>query len=425
MDDHSSQDGYTSLDSINESNVGPLSVAWAYGAEAAFTAAPVAGDGVVYADVDGSEVHAISADTGRPLWRFDAKVPSSAHQQEERNAGQRNRGVEYWQGKVYFTARDGRLFALDAATGAPVWERKMSIGSAPYIADGRIVLAIDGTRDTSGHLAAFDAATGKPLWTLTESAGPSDATAERVATRWGAMAYDPDLRLLYVSETAEHASIRAVRPETGRTQWQYRLAKTEPQSDAASASLMLAELEIDDARRRVVMQARSNGQLHVVDRTDGKEISSSSYDESGGARFEHPPVYSPKVKLLYLPIEANGMQYLQAWNPATAKEQWRIVLEDSTPCGGLLTTAGNLLLQGDSQGYLNVYESEWGEVRERVAIDACPTQAPFSYSAHGIQYIGVLASGKILALRLGGGETKESRTMKRYPRTIRPEETSS
>ena len=434
----SSPEGYSSLDSINESNVAPLSVAWVYDAGATFMATPVVADGVVYADADGLGVHAISAGTGRQLWYFEAKVPVPSDQpegSEGHGVGRWSRGVAHWRDRVYVTARDGRLFALDAATGAPVWERETcvvrsdaargSISGAPHVVDGRIVVATAGTRDTKGHLTAFDAATGKTIWTFTEPVEPPGAAAEHDTTDWGAMTYDPGLRLLYVSSIGEQPSILGIHPGTGRVQWQYRLEKPQAQRGAAGGHLVLAELEIDGARRRVIMQARPNGQLHVLDRTDGTQISSARYTESRSASFEYPPVFSPKVKLLHLPIEEDGMQYLQAWNPVTAKEEWRIVLEQSTPCAGLLSTSGNRLLQGDAEGYLNVYESEWGEVRERAVIDACSTASPFSYSVGGVQYIGVSVPGRILALRLGGGETNESRTMKRYPRTVRPPGESS
>ena len=64
-------------------------------------------------------VRAFDAKTGRPLWFYDAKVP--------RELGVRgccdvvNRGVAAWKGKIFVGTFDGRLVALDAKTGQPVW----------------------------------------------------------------------------------------------------------------------------------------------------------------------------------------------------------------------------------------------------------------------------------------------------------------
>ena len=77
-------------------------------------------DGTLYTTGAWSVVYAIDARTGRQLWKWDPQVP--------RAYGQRaccdvvNRGVAVYKGKVYVGVLDGRLAALDAETGKPVWE---------------------------------------------------------------------------------------------------------------------------------------------------------------------------------------------------------------------------------------------------------------------------------------------------------------
>jgi outer membrane protein assembly factor BamB len=432
--DASSREGYSPLDAINESNVQPLSLTWAYEAEEAFTGAPVVVDGIVYADADGLGVHAVSADTGRRIWHFDANVPEAAVLPPEGGEG---RGVAVRDGRVYFTARDHRLIALDGATGAPVWEsgicadcgegvRPASI--APRVAGDHIVVAMAGAEGAAGRLIAFDAGTGKETWRFTEPASETGAGAS-----WGGMIYDPDLGLLYVSATGARPSLRGFDPQDGRVAWQYQLPQAGERPGAANGRLLLADLTLESAPRRVVMHAHPDGHFHVLDRADGKRISVTRFAEPGAAHLGHSPNFSPKAGLAYLPVDADGTRYLLAWNPASAKEQWRIVFEESSPCGGLLSTAGNLLVQGDSEGYLNMFDAEWGEVRARAPIDVCPAGAPFSYSVKGVQYIGTLVppasggalGGRILALELGGGEVKSPRLMRRFPKTIRPEQESS
>src|SRR5690606_39407548 len=83
-------------------------------------AAPLFIDGVLYVTAAWSNVAAYDARTGERLWHFDAKVP--------REWGSRaccdvvNRGVAAYDGKVYVGTIDGRLLAIDAATGALAWE---------------------------------------------------------------------------------------------------------------------------------------------------------------------------------------------------------------------------------------------------------------------------------------------------------------
>jgi glucose dehydrogenase len=432
--DGSSAEGYSPLDAINESNVEPLSLTWAYEAEVAFTGAPAVVDGVVYADADGLGVHAVSADIGRRIWHFDAKVPEAALLRPEGGEG---RGVAVRDGRVYFAARDDRLIALDGATGAPVWESGICadcgegarrVAGAPRVAGDHIVVAMAGAEGAAGHLIAFDAGTGKEVWRFTEPASETGA-----GTSWGGMIYDTGLRLLYVSATGASPSLRGFDPQNGRAVWEYPLPQAQGRPGAANGHLLLADLTIEGVARRAIMHAHPDGHFHVLDRADGKRISVSRFAGLTGAHLGHSPNFRPKAGLAYLPVDANGERYLMAWNPVSGKEQWRIVLEESTPCGGLLSTAGNLLVQGDSEGYLNVFEAEWGEVRARAPIDACAAGAPFSYSVEGVQYIATLApaaaagarGGRILALELGGGEVKSPRIMRRFPKTIRPEQESS
>jgi len=113
---------FSPLAAINPRTVKDLGLAWSYdlqmnrGAEAT----PLVVDGGMYVTSAWSSVHAIDARTGRALWVHDPKV--------SREVGPKaccdviNRGVAVYGGRVFVGAIDGRLIALDAKTGAPVWE---------------------------------------------------------------------------------------------------------------------------------------------------------------------------------------------------------------------------------------------------------------------------------------------------------------
>lgn len=132
---------FSKLKQINADNVGKLGLVWSYDLESSrgVEATPVVIDGIMYVTASWSIVHAIDTRTGKRLWTFDPKV--------DRLGGYKgccdvvNRGVAVWKGRVFVASFDGRLFALDAATGAKVWEkdtiidRKMSytITGAPRV----------------------------------------------------------------------------------------------------------------------------------------------------------------------------------------------------------------------------------------------------------------------------------------------------
>ena len=94
-----------------------------------------------------------------------------------------NRGVALYGGKVYVGTLDGRLVALDAATGTPVWtaqttdtSRPYSITGAPRVFEGFVVIGNGGADfGVRGYVSAYDAETGQLAWrTHTVPGNPAD-----------------------------------------------------------------------------------------------------------------------------------------------------------------------------------------------------------------------------------------------------------
>src|SRR5208283_3051865 len=119
------QDGtyYSPLKALDTGNIKNLGFAWSYdlgrpmrGQEAT----PIVVDGVMYTSGTWGYVYAVDAASGRELWRYDPKADFFA----ARNpcCDLVNRGVAVWKGKVYVASVDGRLHALDAATGRKIWQ---------------------------------------------------------------------------------------------------------------------------------------------------------------------------------------------------------------------------------------------------------------------------------------------------------------
>jgi quinohemoprotein ethanol dehydrogenase len=122
---------------------------------------PVAVNGVLYTiNAPLGQVFAIDAATGAIIWQY---TPSYAG--EVLNNGQvfnpgsggRMPGVAVGQGLVFFGLPDGRLIALDQTNGLPVWQTSVGsyksnskISSAPIYVDG-MVLAGDGSGDSGGN----------------------------------------------------------------------------------------------------------------------------------------------------------------------------------------------------------------------------------------------------------------------------------
>src|SRR5262245_50493050 len=127
---------FSPLHEIDRSNVARLGLAWSFntGVGRGHEATPIVVDGVMYVSLPWSVVVALDARTGSLLWRHDPEVPRPW----ARNAccDVVNRGVAVWKGRVYVGTLDGRLVALDAATGSKVWEVNTIDRDKPYTITG-------------------------------------------------------------------------------------------------------------------------------------------------------------------------------------------------------------------------------------------------------------------------------------------------
>lgn len=130
---------------------------------------PAVADGVLYVGSADGAVYAADAATGARLWRHETEGAGlrSGDFGYDRRTVQSSPAVA--DGRVFVGARDGHLYALDAATGERLWrsdERISWVNSSPAVADG---LVYAGTSDAQ-FVQAVDAATGQERWRR-ESAG--------------------------------------------------------------------------------------------------------------------------------------------------------------------------------------------------------------------------------------------------------------
>jgi glucose dehydrogenase len=113
---------YSPLNQIDVATVGKLGLAWFADLDSrrGQEATPLVADGVLYVSTAWSKVKAFDAATGKPLWTYDPEVPGEWAVNACCDVV--NRGVALWEGKVFVGSLDGRLIALDAATGRELWD---------------------------------------------------------------------------------------------------------------------------------------------------------------------------------------------------------------------------------------------------------------------------------------------------------------
>jgi quinohemoprotein ethanol dehydrogenase len=365
---------FSPLKQISDANVKNLGLAWTFDTQTdrGLEATPIIVDGVMYTTGSWSIVFAIDARTGKQLWKWDPKVPHEVGPKACCDVV--NRGVAVYKGRVYVGTLDGRLAALDAATGAPLWQvvtvdqtKPYTITAAPRVVKGKVLIGNGGGEyGMRGYFSAYDAVTGKMAWRFyTVPGNPNEVVPaamkpamEKAAktwtgewwkvggggTVWDSMAYDPELDLLYVgvgngSPWNQHvrspgggdnlylSSILAVKPDTGSLVWHYQTTPGDTWDFTATQHIVLADLKINGRQRKVLMQAPKNGFFYVLDRATGELISAEAYvtvtwakgvDKKTGRPIEAPGIRFKDGPAIIQPGPLGGHNWQpMSFNPQT------------------------------------------------------------------------------------------------------------
>ncbi len=318
-----SEQRYSPLKQIDENNVNKLGLAWYYdlNTQRGIEGTPVVVDGVMYATSAWTITLALDARTGKELWRYDPKVPPEWSRFVCCDVV--SRGLAVWKGKVIIATLDGRLIALDAKTGKPVWTTMTvdnkawpySITGAPRVFNGKVIIGNGGVElGVRGYVSAYDANTGKLIWRFwtvpgDPAKGFETPLLKKIAAEtwhgqywvqggggaaWDSIVYDPEFNRVYFGtgngspwplklrsegkgDNLFLASIVALNADTGEYVWHYQMVPGESWDFDVTQPLMLADLNIEGEQRKVLMQAPKQGFFYVLDRTDGKVISAGKY----------------------------------------------------------------------------------------------------------------------------------------------------
>ena len=263
-------------------------------------------------------------------------------------------------------SKNGFYYVLDRSTGK-------LLSAAPYV--------------YVNWASGVDMKTGKPIKTAQSdwSTGPKNIYPSWAGGHtWNPMSYDPVTRYVYIP--------------------------------AIDASNVLVDLE------------RNGGSVKFLDGffTVNGVIPDDTYDAKGLA-----PLYGPLPSLKSLQRTRKVplvREILRAWDPTARKVVWEHVTSSGVRGydGGVLSTAGNLVIQGRGTGALWVYAADSGKVLRAIQTGSHIMAAPMTYAINGTQYIAVQAGyggagmtvapippsstaskrenvNRIIVLKLGGG----------------------
>jgi len=157
---------------INTKNVKGLKPAFVVQTEVveSMETAPIVVDGTMFLTTAYNHVYAVDAATGKEFWHYKHKMgPVTTF-----CCGPNNRGVAVSGGRLFMGTLDARLLALDAKTGAVIWNTEIadpdkgySETMAPTVVDGKVLIGTNGGEyGIRGFVKAFSVDDGKLLWTF-------------------------------------------------------------------------------------------------------------------------------------------------------------------------------------------------------------------------------------------------------------------
>jgi len=335
---------YSPLAEITKANVRDLEVAWTYHtgdvanrgatwngrkvwAKSTFEDTPLLVDGALYVATPFNRIIALDPDTGRERWAFDPKIDRIAYYGDYFTC----RGLATWvdparqpgeacHRTIYEATQDGRLVAIDGATGrlCPAFGTNGQVSltagirtaikgeyhftSAPAVV-GDVVIVGSAINDNDridmppGVVRGYQARSGTLLWAWDpvprDPADPARATWRNGADRtgaanvWGPISADPARDLVFLPTTSPSPdffggerqgedryadSVVALRASTGKVVWSFQAVHHDLWDYDLPSAPSLIEVQRNGRKIAALAQPSKMGYLFLLDRDTGKPL---------------------------------------------------------------------------------------------------------------------------------------------------------
>ncbi|MDB5560832.1 MAG: hypothetical protein JWN11_250 [Hyphomicrobiales bacterium] len=285
---------YSSLNQITTKNAATLQpiCTLQLGEQSSFQGNPIVYDGLIYMTTKNSTV-ALDAKTCHQVWK-NTYAPKGPEPFDT------NRGVAIAEGRLFRGTTDGHFFALDAKTGALLWNiRPVDAGQGYFLSSAPIVwngMVLTGTAGADwgavGKMFAFDVKDGHTIWEFNEivpaTFGGAEAASTGGGSNWTSYSLDTSTGLIYApvgNPAPDFAakyrpgtnlytnSVIALDAKTGKLDHYYQQIPNDALDRDTSASPILIKLK-DASGKETLYTAVANkaGNLYLYDEATKKEV---------------------------------------------------------------------------------------------------------------------------------------------------------
>jgi polyvinyl alcohol dehydrogenase (cytochrome) len=416
---------YQPRSTIDSSNVGKLSLKWAYGlASVSPRSYPLVTEDTIFLGDGGRGLVALERETGCERWVYEHEGPISSAI------------LQGWIGErriLIFNDRNDGMIAIDAIDGEFIWQATVEDEPAPWYSGSPLILGetvilpvsskevtfamnpLYGCCVTSGGMAAFDINTGEKLWyipTIEEVAKPTERHWLFVqeygpsgATVWAAPSYDAKRGLIFFGTGQNYShpttdtsdSIFAVDVKTGKVRWIHQFTA----NDAYTAACNLEALnhpncakptgpDVDfgaatmfvrgKSGRELVIGGQKSSEAHAMDPETGEVVWTTRLGRGGIIGGVHwGMAANEKLGLIYVPISdkelvgfpapGESTPGLYALDIDTGERRWEHSRDSRCPdmecifgLSAAIIASNDIVVAGNMDGILEVLAAESGKL---------------------------------------------------------------
>jgi alcohol dehydrogenase (cytochrome c) len=347
---------YSTLDQITPANAKNLEMQWVFQADSLqkMEATPIVVDGVMYVTQAPNDVVALDAKTGRVFWTYQYEVSPDARL----CCGRVNRGLAIHGNTLFMGTLDGHLIALDATSGRVVWNVEIadpklgySITEAPLVIKDKVIVGpAGGEYGIRGFIAAYDVTTGKEVWKFYTVPGPGepghdtwagDSWEHGSAGTWNTGSFDSGLNTIYwgignpgpdwnpdtrAGDNLYSCSVVALDAGSGKLKWYFQFSPHDTHDWDSANIPVLADIDWNGSKRKVILWANRNGFFYVIDRTTGKFLLGNPFVHetwAAGLDKNGRPIPAPNTQptvegvKIYPGMQGGTNWYSPSWSPHT------------------------------------------------------------------------------------------------------------
>jgi alcohol dehydrogenase (cytochrome c) len=370
--------GYSPLKEINKSNVANLRPAWTWSLpNGPNESTPLVHDGVLFVHGFGDKVQALDAVTGDLLWQYTRPLPKDVTPSVKR-------AIALYGDKVLIGTSDVHVVALNAKTGAVVWDRRIAddkdfrLTGGVTVAKGKVIAGTVGRAPGGNYIVALDVETGKEAWRFATIARPGEPGGNswnglplekrNGASVWVPGAYDPTLNLVYfgVAQTYDTGPLRnlvnepgitndglytdstvAFNPDTGKLVWYFQHQPNDQWDLDWAFDQQIIKMNVAGTLKPVVVTAGKQAIFEGVEAETGKYVFSKDLGMQNVVTAIDPKTGAKTIDLTKVPGDGEAKMVCphaggsKSWLPsaynATTKVIYTTLVES---CMDLLPVQG-------------------------------------------------------------------------------------